>query len=72
MLVDNDSPLPFTMTEDFSFPSVCNGQVERDPSVVFTFDFSHVCRFDTVDFATTFVGLSDLELEDSETALVWI
>ena len=70
MLVDNDSPLLLTMTEDFSFESVCYGQVELDPSVFFKFDFKHVYRFDTVDFTTSFVGLSDLEVDDSETALV--
>ena len=70
MLVDNDSPLPLTMTEDFSFESVCYGQVELDPSIFFKFDFKHVYRFDTVDFTTSFVGLSDLEVDDSETALV--
>ena len=70
MLVDNDSPLLLTMTEDFSFESVCYGQVELDPSIFFKFDFKHVYRFDTVDFTTSFVGLSDLEVDDSETALV--
>ena len=47
----------------FPFPACAMGKVERDPPVVFTFDFSHVW-FNTVDFAITFLGLWDLELKE--------
>lgn len=69
---DDDSLLPLAIpeTEDFSFENICGGQAELDPTTFFKFDFKCVYRFDDIDYVTTFVGFSDLEVDESETALV--